>query len=132
MQSMAADKSANNTRIINVSEPPKLKPILNRNPVAHHSRSYSNRSRKRAISSGEPHTESHKKIKGQKHSSLEEDEIYSERRVVSGLDCVIQATILNGNIKGHLSCQKSNKSFKFDIVPILKQRFQNTNIKDEA
>ena len=50
---------------------------------------------------------------------------------ISGLECIVTAQIVNGNLKGSVTCSISSKNFKFDFLPALKQRYQNTDIGKE-
>mmetsp|Transcript_24186 Transcript_24186/g.37219 ORF Transcript_24186/g.37219 Transcript_24186/m.37219 type:complete len:153 (-) Transcript_24186:572-1030(-) len=52
-----------------------------------------------------------------------EDEKFYDKLLISGLECIVSAGISNANLKGTVSCLMSTKNFKFDFIPILKQRY---------
>ena len=51
---------------------------------------------------------------------------------ISGLDCLVQALYHNGLIKGQVSVSDTSEQLKFDLHPVLNERFHAVNIANEC
>ena len=51
---------------------------------------------------------------------------------ISGCDCLVQALFHNGLIKGQVSVAGTSDQIKFDLHPVLHERFHAVNIFNEC
>jgi len=51
---------------------------------------------------------------------------------ISGCDCLVQALFHNGLIKGQVSVASMPDQIKFDLHPVLNERFHAVNIFNEC
>lgn len=66
------------------------------------------------------------------NSAFSPDEQLYCRIVISGLDCLIQALFHNGLIKGQVSVAATSEQLKFDLNPVLNERFHAVSISTEC
>ena len=60
-----------------------------------------------------------------------DSEKFYGKKVISGIKCMVLANKVTGMIKGHVSCNTSNKSYKFDFMPSMIERFGEVVISKE-
>ena len=61
----------------------------------------------------------------------QDPEKFYGKRIISGMKCMVMANNCNGIIKGNASLCQSNKSYKFEMDPILNGRFGEVIISKE-
>ena len=50
---------------------------------------------------------------------------------ISGQQCMVKAYIVNGHVIGSVNCEFSNKNYKFELTPILNQKYQEIDLEKE-
>lgn len=65
------------------------------------------------------------------NSQISRDEQIYTRLKISGCDCLVQAIFHNGLIKGQVSVAVTSQQVKFDLNPVLNERFHAVNILNE-
>ena len=66
------------------------------------------------------------------NAAFSPDEQLYTQITISGCDCLIQAIVHNGTIKGQVSVAGTTEQLKFDIQPVLNERFHAVNVYDEC
>ena len=62
---------------------------------------------------------------------INSDDDPTSAQKISGIDCIIQASYVNGKITGTLSCSRNRKLFKFEMNPCNHSKKANIDVKSE-